>query len=78
MKKANNLKLTTGIVSFQNKKETDLANSIKGNISGKRLAIIIIRLVKVTDLTFSFEYIFHGLTDNFATKPFNGLRKSPE
>ena len=40
--------LATGGVSFKNKKETDFANSVKGNSRGKRLGIMVIGLVKVT------------------------------
>ena len=42
-------KWTTDGVYFQNKKETDFANLIKGNISGKKQVMIVIGLVKVTD-----------------------------
>ena len=35
--------------SFQNKKETDFANLIKGNISCKQQGKIVIGLAKVTD-----------------------------
>ena len=54
-------KWTTGGVSFENKKEADFANLIKGTIQGKQQGMIVIGLVKVTDQTFSSEYDHHTL-----------------